>query len=297
VTPASPNPTWYDVLGVPRDASPAEIKAAWRNSTDKFEPGSGSGQFRMFNEAADVLLDPERRAAYDASLDAEEAPEQPPEETAPPPPPPLEVDESTGEERGTHADARAERRRERAERRAAKSATGPATSFEPASRRAWILAAVLALLTVAALVAAGFFALQVRDDALAADARDDAPAAAERAAKATFEYDYRHLSADRKRALPYLTGPYKEEYRKLSRLLEKQKDGTPGLAVQSKTVVDATVLGSGVVDADKDRARVLVYLNLVSTRAGEAPRSLQNRAALSMKKKGNRWLVAKVDTY
>ena len=54
----TPNPTWYDVLGVSRDASPAEIKAAWRHATDKFEPGSGSGQFRMFNEAADVLLDP-----------------------------------------------------------------------------------------------------------------------------------------------------------------------------------------------------------------------------------------------
>src|SRR6187200_214445 len=71
MTPTSPNPTWYDVLGVPRDASSTEIKAAWRNATDKFEPGSGSGQFRMFNEAADVLLDPDRRAAYDASLDAE----------------------------------------------------------------------------------------------------------------------------------------------------------------------------------------------------------------------------------
>ena len=56
MTPTSPNPTWYDVLGVSRDASPAEIKAAWRNATDKFEPGSGSGQFRMFNEAADMLL-------------------------------------------------------------------------------------------------------------------------------------------------------------------------------------------------------------------------------------------------
>ena len=66
-----PSPTWYDVLGVHRDASPAEIKAAWRTATDTFVPGSGSGgQFRMFNEAADVLLDPERRAAYDETLGA-----------------------------------------------------------------------------------------------------------------------------------------------------------------------------------------------------------------------------------
>src|ERR1700712_5107479 len=52
---STPSPTWYDVLGVSRTASPYQIKAAWRLATDKFEPGTGAGQFRMFNEAADVL--------------------------------------------------------------------------------------------------------------------------------------------------------------------------------------------------------------------------------------------------
>src|SRR6186997_429457 len=121
MTATSPNPTWYDVLGVSRDASPAEIKAAWRNATDKFEPGSGSGQFRMFNEAADVLLDPERREAYDANLDGNQAQVQaagsPVEDAAPPPPAPL-VAESVDEEPGTLSDPEAERRRERSERRA-----------------------------------------------------------------------------------------------------------------------------------------------------------------------------------
>src|SRR5215218_6746982 len=65
---SGPGPTWYDILGVAHDASPAEIKAAWRSVTDRFEPGSGTSQFRLFNEAADVLLDPDRRAAYDAEL-------------------------------------------------------------------------------------------------------------------------------------------------------------------------------------------------------------------------------------
>src|SRR4051794_23674693 len=64
------NPTWYDILGVGRGATPEEVKAAWRAATDKFEPGSGTSQFRLFNEAADVLLDPARRVAYDADLDA-----------------------------------------------------------------------------------------------------------------------------------------------------------------------------------------------------------------------------------
>ena len=71
---------------------------------------------------------------------------------------------------------------------------------------------MLALLTVAALVAAGFFALQVREDARIADARDEAPAAAERAAKAILSYDYRRLPTDRKRAKEFLTPKYQKEY-------------------------------------------------------------------------------------
>src|SRR3954447_6788035 len=70
----TPNPTWYDILGVGREATPDEVKAAWRAATDKFEPGSGTSQFRLFNEAADVLLDPARRVAYDAELAGPDAP-------------------------------------------------------------------------------------------------------------------------------------------------------------------------------------------------------------------------------
>src|SRR3954452_13880097 len=69
----TPNPTWYDILGVGREATPDQVKAAWRVATDKFEPGSGTSQFRLFNEAAAVLLDPTRRAASDAELDAPSA--------------------------------------------------------------------------------------------------------------------------------------------------------------------------------------------------------------------------------
>jgi Mce-associated membrane protein len=303
VTPASPNPTWYDVLGVSRDASPAEIKAAWRTATDKFEPGSGSGQFRMFNEAADVLLDPDRRAAYDASLDAETQAQpagQPVADRPPPPPDAPLADEPTAgttDQPGTHTDPKAERRRERAERPSRKSATAPAAPAEPASRRAGIVAAVLALLTVAALVLAGFFALQVREDAQTADARDDAPGAAESAAKAILSYDYRRLPTDRKRAKEFLTPSYQKDYDRTFKLLEKQKDGSPGAAVQTKTTVTADVLGSGVMDADPDTARVLVFVNQVSKRPGRDPQMFQNRVAMTMKQVEDRWLVDNLKSY
>jgi Mce-associated membrane protein len=292
-TPGS-SPTWYDVLGVPRDASTAEIKAAWRNATDKFEPGSGSGQFRMFNEAADVLLDPERRREYDASLSAPGRASAPvTEDQAPPPPPPMPI---TGQ--GTHVDPAAERRRKRSERRERRAESAAARPVgEPASRRAIVLAAVLALLTVGALVVAGIFAVDAQEEASVSDARDQAPAAAERASKAILSYDYRRLAADRKRAASYLTDDYAKEYEKTFSLLEKQKDGTAGAAVQTKTVVTANVLGSGVMDAEDDEARVLVFVNQVSKRPDREPQIFQNRVAVKMEKDGNRWLVDDLKSY
>ena len=289
MTPNSPNPTWYDVLGVSRDAGPDEIKAAWRHATDKFEPGSGSGQFRMFNEAADVLLDPERRRAYDATLDAtgttaesaqvtpapvtgtEEA------ESAPPPPPAPPAPETRA--------------------RAPKAPKKSRPVGEPATRRGMVVTAVLALLTIGALVAAGYFALQVRRDARIAEAREEAPAAAERAAKAMLAYDYRQLPTDRKRAAVHLTDDFEKKYLENFTLLEKQKDGTPGAAVQTKTVVTASVLGSGVVDAEDGVARVLVYVNQVSERPGRDPQIFQNRVSMTMEKAGNRWLVDDLKSY
>jgi Mce-associated membrane protein len=282
------SPTWYDVLGVPRDASAEEIKAAWRHATDKFEPGQGSGQFRMFNEAADTLLDPARRAEYDASLDGAAAPvttvpEPPAEETAP----------STHDDTVAVAPARKdERRAARAERAARPSPTRP-----PASGRLRALCAVLAALALVAAGLAVWFSIQVRQDAAVDDARTAAPAAAERAAKAMLSYDYEQLAADRNRATGFLTPSYRKEYLQTFGLLEKNKDGTPGVAVQTKTVVTATVQGSAVVDAEADKATVLVFVNQVSRKAGGDPQIFQNRVTMAMERSGNRWLVDGLKSY
>lgn len=282
---SAPSPTWYDVLGVSRDSTPDQIKAAWRNATDKFEPGSGSGQFRMFNEAADVLLDPTSRAAYDETLVADRPVAVPP--VAVPPvaaaspvsldkdsPVPVPVAEPSAP---VEPKARAPRK--------------------PASRLAVLLTALLALLTVAAVVLAVVLGLRVRTDARVADARDEAPAAAERAAKAVLAYDYRTLPADRKRASSFLTPSFRATYLKNFSLLEKQKDGTPGAAVQTKTVVTASVLGSGVMDAEDGVVRVLVYVNQVSKKPAKDPQIFQNRVTMTMEKVENRWLVDDLKSY
>lgn len=69
--------THYETLGVPRDASAAEIKAAWRRASSAAHPdregGSTEAQAAV-NKAYEVLCDDGRRAAYDATGSDQQAP-------------------------------------------------------------------------------------------------------------------------------------------------------------------------------------------------------------------------------
>jgi molecular chaperone DnaJ len=61
---------YYEVLGVPRDASMEEIKRAFRRLAMKYHPDrnkspDAEAKFKEINEAYQVLSDPQKRAAYD----------------------------------------------------------------------------------------------------------------------------------------------------------------------------------------------------------------------------------------
>ncbi|KQT93708.1 hypothetical protein ASG49_01615 [Marmoricola sp. Leaf446] len=288
------SPTWYDVLGVPRDASAVAIKQAWREATDKFEPGSGAGQFRMFNDAADVLLDPERRAAYDATLDG--GPDAAVGTGTTPAPVTDRTSEPAPAPRGPRRPAR---RRGTAATTAAEPRRSRVPGFLAAPARSTAVLVVLALLAVAAVTAAVLVGLRVQDAAVAQDARAEAPASAERAAAAMLSYDYRTLPEDRQRASRYLTGGFKKQYLDNFTLLEKQPDGTAGPAVQSKAVVKASVESSGVVDISSSgrTARVLVFVNQVSEKEGADPQIFQNRVQMTMQDVDGRWLVSNLRSY
>jgi len=64
-----------------------------------------------------------------------------------------------------------------------------------------------------------------------------------------------------------------------------------------KDSVTSSVLGSGVMDAEPELVRVLVYVNQVSTKPGVDPQIFQNRVAMTMRKDGDRWLVSNVNSY
>jgi curved DNA-binding protein CbpA len=69
-----PVPDLYQLLGVDRDASQAEITMAWRRRAREQHPDSrpgdaqAPGRFRALAGARQVLGDPARRAAYDRVL-------------------------------------------------------------------------------------------------------------------------------------------------------------------------------------------------------------------------------------
>src|SRR5215468_6208513 len=63
----------YGVLGIPRDADYAQVKAAYRTLAKTCHPdlpGGSEQRFREINFAYTTLGNPARRAAYDAQMRA-----------------------------------------------------------------------------------------------------------------------------------------------------------------------------------------------------------------------------------
>ena len=308
---SSANPTWYDILGVDRDATPEQIKAAWRSATDKFEPGGGTSQFRLFNEAADVLLDPVRREVYDAELsgpdatDATDTVDGVTDEASTP------ADAATGPVAETGpvpvepAAAPAPGPEPQESGAAARTAAGPIDWL--GARLGWI-AAVCVPLLVAAIVAGlvSVFGLHlwkadvegVVPASRTFDAGPDASAVAERALKSVLSYDYRHMEADRDRAAQFLTPKYKKDYLKtFNDLLTKGPDGSPGPVEKTKAVVTADVLNTGIVDAEENRVRVIAFVNQSSVKGDGQPTVFQNRVVATLVRRDGDWLIDNLTSY
>ena len=62
---------YYEVLGIGKNATDAEIKSAYRKLAKKYHPDLNPGdkdaeeKFKEVNEANDVLSDPDKRKRYD----------------------------------------------------------------------------------------------------------------------------------------------------------------------------------------------------------------------------------------
>jgi Mce-associated membrane protein len=253
------NANWYDVLDVDPAATADEVRAAWRRAVADLDPTDR--RFRVYNQAAEVLLDPAHRAAYDQELAAAAATvDHDPVEPQPSvePAPSVELVETR---------------------------RGRAVPLVPG----WVLV-VLAGLVAAAVVAAGVLLSKPSDAAVAGDTAA-AQAAAERAVVPLLSYDAHHLDESAAAAQPYMTDGEKAQYDKIFAVIRQN-------APRTGTVVQTKYLASGVVRTGTDRVGVLVFADQV-TRNKQHPKVpvvYKFQVTMTMAKVGGQWLVDDLKT-
>jgi Mce-associated membrane protein len=242
-------PNWYDVLDVDPTASSGEIRDAWRAAIADLTPADR--RFRLYNEAAEVLLDDERRAAYDATLEPEPEPEPEPLEPGPVP------------------------------RRQPGPAAGPARRDVPT----WLLAG-LAVLTALAVGLAGYlWFLQPSPDAVE-DATAAARSAAEKAVVPVLSYDYQDLEGSREAAEDHLTPDYLEEYERLYDGLVESNAGNTRTVVEASFVASAVVRGG----EERAEILVFVDQSTTNAQ-DKQPVVYRNQVRMRMENVDGRWLV------
>lgn len=253
------SPSWYDLLGVAPDASAEEIRAAWRTAIADLDPTDR--RFATLNQAAEVLLDPARREAYDAALapEPELVPEPEPAATPDPTPDP-------------------------------DAPVAVATTRQRRGVPAWLLVALAAAVLVVAGVA-GWRYFSEPSDAAVEDATSAAQSAAERAVVPILSYDARDLEGSKAAAQQYLTGDYRTEYDKLFDGIIAQNAPSTG------TVVQAELVSSSITRAGEDRVEVFVLVNQSRTnKQSKEPQVYKNWVTITMQQVDGDWLVAGMDT-
>lgn len=248
-------PSWYDVLGVDEDANPDRIRAAWREQIADLDPDDR--RFRRLNQAAEVLLDPDRRALHDAELTRDE------------PDPVDDVPPTAASPSALAAPA---------------APTGEPAPLRTGGIPGWVLAAV-AVVAVASLVLTAVLWRDRPSEESIEEATSAAQAAAERAIVPLLSYDYRTLEEDKAAADAVLTADFQAEYDKLFPILTQN-------APETETVVTAEVVGSGIVRPGTERADIYVFVNRPTTNKRDTePVISRDQVTVQMQRVDGEWLV------
>lgn len=289
-------PSWYDLLDVAPDASEAEIRTAWKTAIAELDPTDR--RFRVYNQAAETLLDPGKRAAYDASLaddvlaDASvEADDHGPAVTTASAPATTRTprEQKRLDKAAAREQAKARKREEATQRSA--MADPPEAGARPArSVPAWLLA-VLAVLTALTVGACAYVFVERPSDTSVEDATRAAQSAAERAIGPILSYDALHLDEDQQAAHSYMTSNYRtKDYDPLFELIKQN-------APQTKTIVKADVVRSGIVRSGEDRVEVLLFVNRPTTnKQTTTPVVYKDQVTVTMQKVDGDWLVDDLQT-
>lgn len=253
--------SWYDVLGVDRSASAEEIREVWKRAIADLEPTDR--RFRACNEAAEILLDPARRAAYDAELAPEPEPDYLPK--------PAPEDEQSADEPPEG------------------SWLVPAWLLASLAGSILVLLASTLLLVNSADPDVDLFAwVRGEETSTGEDSADEARQAAQKSVPLVLSYDYRTLERDHDRAVRVLTGEQLTDYEK------NWTDGIAPNAAKVKAVVATTVPESGIalsnVSEDGDRVELLVVVDSQTHNVKVTNRQTLGLTVIMVRKNGE-WLI------
>ena len=153
----------------------------------------------------------------------------------------------------------------------------------------WWLVAVAGYLSVAGIVglsaAGGWFyweRVQTRGEE---SARAVLPALAAKEIPEVFGYDYQTVERSLAEAYSFLTPGYRQEF---------QKSANAQIIPEAKkreVVVQANVVGVGVMSAKRNSASVMVYLNRTVTDKSRQPLYDGSRLRVDFNKIGDEWLI------
>ena len=117
-------------------------------------------------------------------------------------------------------------------------------------------------------------------------ARAVLPALAAREVPEVFAYDYQTVERSLAAAYPLLTPEYRQEFQKSanSQIIPEAK--------KREVVVQANVVGVGVMSAKRTSASVMVYMNRTVTDKTRQPLYDGSRLRVDFKKIGDKWLIA-----
>jgi Mce-associated membrane protein len=152
----------------------------------------------------------------------------------------------------------------------------------------WLIAAVVSLLTTAVIglaAAGGWFywdRVQTRGEQAA---RAVLPKLAKDEIPQVFGYDFQTVATTLSEAYPMLTPDYRREFEKSvnAQIIPEAK--------KREVVVQANVVGVGVMEAKRDSASVMVYMNRTVTDKSRQPVYDGSRLRVDYKRVGGKWLI------
>jgi Mce-associated membrane protein len=273
------NPSLYDLLDVDPTASDAEIRAAWKAAIADLDPTDR--RFRAYNQAAEVLLDPGKRAAYDADLAAAE-PEAEPEPAV------VTKTSAADPQPSVIAEVGASKTPRKPEPDPTGTPRDAAADTSGWTVPTWLLLAVAVALV--ALVAVTAWVWSLPSDTAVETSTRSAQSAAENAAVAILSYDAETLEQDQESAQSFMTSDYRKDYDELFEVIKQNAPSTG-------TKVEAEVIASGVVRSGEDRVAILLFVNRPTTNKQQAePVIYKDQVTVTMELVGDEWLVDDMET-